>query len=263
MEFKKIRADILEKNYSEIPFRLSKENLIRAAESFLDLLTLPENKKDSLYSRWDVGDHLSDVGYIKRKSNEGKDDKEFFHFNEVVDVHFKDIFYKDDKKIKIFLHEARTVYHEAKKTLHALLKIFEGEFPGITKMFFDETSIPFLYLRFLKYDSKEKGKFLARAHYDRGSLTFALAESAPGLRIGRDEKTLREVDSKNKTALFMPAIHFHEITEEIFTPAWHDVVQKLEDRVSRETSRWAIVFFADALHMKTPTMEETHTPKTY
>jgi isopenicillin N synthase-like dioxygenase len=261
MKFKDIRVNLLEKNYSEIPFSLSKDELKKAAESFLEFLTLSQKIKDALSVDWNVGEHFSEIGYSKRRSDTGKDDKEFFHFNEVIDIEFKKKFSRRDPRVRKFLSHARIIYKEARKTLFNILLIFEKEFPGITGSFFQENKIPFLYLRFLKYDNKEDGEFLARAHYDRGTLTLALAESAPGLRIGHDEKTLSEVKHKNKTALFMPAIHFHEVTNKNFLPAWHDVVQKGENKVNKEVSRWAIVFFADALSSKTPTWKETHTEK--
>ena len=88
---------------------------------------------------------------------------------------------------------------------------------------------------------------------------MALAESAPGLRIGKDSESLRLVQRKDRLAIFMPGIHFPNLTNGDFVPAWHDAVSQDGDTSSE--ARWAIVFFANAYRLRLPTFEEAHTPK--
>jgi hypothetical protein len=69
---------------------------------------------------------------------------------------------------------------------------------------------------------------------------------------------------KDKTALFMPALRLHNVTDERFHPVWHDVVQSSTDTYSGETARWAIVFFADGESQTArPSTEEIFTSRTF
>src|SRR3990167_7547937 len=112
-----------------------------------------------------------------------------------------------------------------------------------------------------KYSSVSS--FFAAAQKIYNEAVFSLAESAPGLRIGKSDKDLKEVFHKNKSALFMPAMDFWRITTPEFTPAWHDVVQKSQNAYNKDVARWAIVFFADISTIKRYTYEEAHTPIAY
>ena len=105
---------------------------------------------------------------------------------------------------------------------------------------------------------KKEGDFLAKAHYDRGALTLALAESSPGLRLGENEEKLEEIVHKDRSLIFMPSLRFNKVTSKEFTPTWHDVIQKKSERVNSQVSRWAIVFFADIQSDIIPTYEEAH-----
>lgn len=262
MNLENIKQDIIEKNYSQILFPLSHKELSAAAETFLEFLTLSQDYKEKFYTRINPDDPGSHVGYVHRSKANGKDDKEFFHYHECAEEVFKDLLSENNFVVQNFFESARRVYKESVKTLEELLKEFEKEFPGIHGKFFPKHKVKNFYLRFLKYNSKEQGDFLARGHYDRGGLTLALAESAPGLRIGKNGKLLQEVIHKEKHAIFMPAYHFKKITNNSFMPTWHDVVQSKEDKYSEGISRWAIVFFCDAqgMDMQTPTEKEAHTP---
>ena len=151
----------------------------------------------------------------------------------------------------------------AQITLGRTLDEFEKEFPGLYARFIVEDTHRRFYLRFLKYDTKGKGRFLARAHFDRGGATLAIAESAPGLRIGRNNSEtgilhLEEVSHEEHSAIFFPSYHFPRLTGPEFEPAWHDVTQSSDDQYSEDTARWAIVFFADVYGLPLPSERATH-----
>jgi len=259
-----IRKEIKERNYAKILFNLSRKELYTAAVSFLEFLTLPSDFKNSFFAQYDPADHRSEVGYQrKKKINGSNDDKEFFHYHYMVEECLKPVIDGADEKTKQFLHHARKIYKEAGGLVKNLLDLFEVEYPGITAQFYDDIDKPRIFIRFLKYDAKGKGDFLARGHYDKGAFAIALSESAPGLRIGKNDKTIKEVEHEEHTTFFMPALYFSTLTDKEFTPAWHDVVQRSEDTFSDTVSRWAIVCFADAKGMDVPTEADTHTVKEY
>ena len=257
-----IRQEIQERNYASISFPMSYRELSKAAEHFLDFLTLPDETKGSFYFLVDPHDEESDVGYRrKHKEMSGLDDnKEYFHYNRYAEQEFKTLLEDNDPKITDFLASAKQIYEESERVMKEILKIFDYEFPGLYHTFCPEKAHPRFYLRFLKYEPTCKENFLAKGHYDLGGCTLALAESAPGLRMGKNEETLKEVEHKERHAVFMPGLLFPAITSHEFVPAWHDVVQKSTDTHSEDVARWAIVFFADPVQKKKTTWKDRHTP---
>ena len=198
----------------------------------------------------------------RQKGVEDKDNKEFFHYHPVLTEHFKNLPVLQDPTTVEFFSHAQTIYTACVQATNEILSAFEVEFPGIRKQLISpDGAIGMSTIRFLKYEPAGSGNFLAKGHYDRGTMTLALAESAPGLRVGKTAEQLALVTHKENTALFMPALLFSDITDARFTPAWHDVVQTSENVYRTDAARWAIVFFADAQHTTTPTLKETHTPK--
>ena len=261
LTFSNIRTQIQEKNYVEVPCALSRKDFLEAAEHFISFLELPDSVKRKFYYTLDPADRGSVLGYLRKNKVMGDgDDKEYFHYHPAGEELFQDILLKNNPTIKKFFDSAYRVYQEASSIAKKIVEILDPHFPGLSERFFPTGRQERAMVRFLKYDSKKPGDFLARAHYDRGGFALALAESAPGLRIGRDEHTLREVVHREYSALFMPAIYFKALTSKAFSPAWHDVVQRSEDVVAKDIARWAIVFFTNAEGMKPPTVEETHKP---
>ena len=258
----KIRQEIKEKTHAEVPFPMTQSELKVAANNFISFLGLPQELKEKFDYSVDPNDRGSRVGYrIKKQKGGDLDDKEYFHYHLSAEKEFKELFELKNPVIDMFINSARMIFKNASSVLEDILKEFDEEFPGIHEKYFPKDQYPKFYLRFLKYNAKEGKKHLAAANYDRGGCTLALAESGPGLRIGRTETELHEVSHTDGKALFMPGLLFQELTSDEFPPAWHDVIQKSEDAYSGDASRWAIVFFADAIGQRMPTFEETHGAK--
>lgn len=253
-----IKKELREKNFTEVPFSLSKEELNKAATAFLEFLKLPEELKEKLHSRIREDDRGAQIGYRKKEQEYGDlDNKEYFHYNEYIEEEFKE--FLENKEVNKFLKYAKIIYNESKETIRKIIKELDHEYPGIYRNFFPENKKPYFYLRFLKYNSTNKDIFLAKGHYDRGCCTLAIAESSPGLRIGKNDKEIYEVTHRENRVIFFPGKKLHEITSKVFRPAWHDVVQK-GTNYNKEVARWAIVFFADAKEMRITEYEEAHTP---
>lgn len=258
-----ILKELKENAYAVLPFGLSREEMEQAASDFMGFLSLPQEIKNKFFFKLDLKNRGSGVGYVRKSKFSGDgDNKEYFHYNLYAEDFFKEMPESQNiPEVKKFFDVARRIYDEASKTLSKTLTVLEERHPGIYNKFFHKDKHPFFYLRFLKYDISGKGKFLARAHYDRGECTLALAESAPGLRIGRNEETLKEVNRVDNTVLFMPALRFSEVVPGDFYPAWHDVIQKSDDVYSESAARWAIVFFADTQVENYVTLGEAHTQR--
>ncbi len=256
-----MRAQIRERNYIEIPFLLDRAYFETAAKQFMNFLSYPDTFKSQFHFKLYPDDDGSDVGYVRTISATGKDDKEYFHYHPLIEERYAELIHEDDVITREFFDAAAVIYHNAEESLDAILTEFTAEFPGLREQFFVHNTPRRFYLRFLKYETRGLGKFLARAHYDRGGCTLALSESAPGLRIGVDDAHLQEVTHKEHMAVFMPALRFPELTSFDFPSAWHDVVQSSREQYTENVARWAIVFFADTHDMRAPSTEETHTPR--
>lgn len=260
--FEKIRKALEESACAEVPFSLSQKRLEEGAQAFFRYLDIAQEEKEQLRF-FDRPENRQGIGYVKRTSDRAYgDDKEFFHYHPKLLKEFAGNSLIEREETATFISIADEIYQEATSRMKEIIRTLETEYPGMYARLFPTTEeyIEYSALRFLKYEPGGVGSFLANAHYDRGCMTLALAESAPGLRIGKGAGSLEEVVHKENTAVFMPAFQFRELTNGDFLPAWHDVVQKSEDLYRKDAARWAIVFFADTPDLRVPTRDECHTP---
>jgi isopenicillin N synthase-like dioxygenase len=145
----------------------------------------------------------------------------------------------------------------------ALQAIDEGRGTQLVQRIFELGSglVQNIPLRFLAYTQTEPGDFLATGHYDRGTVSLAIAESAPGLRIGKTPDTVKDIIHEPGYGLFFPGINLKELTDETFAPSWHDVVQKDSNAFQPGCARWAVVLFAHVWNLDYKTWEACHTPQ--
>ncbi len=255
-------SDLLKKTYTAVPFPLSHEEIDQAVGKFFQFLTLPQEDKDAMVGKRPT-DLVSDMGYIRTKGEESvigtKDHKEYFHYHPEAEGRWAEEAAKD-ARVREFFDAAGHIWQKADDAGREVIRELDGEFPGMYDAFYPSDRPQERILRFLKYDARGMGKFLARAHYDRGASTLALAESAPGLRIGKDDATLVPVVHQDRTALFFPALHFTTLTDGRIPAAWHDVVQASGDTVSDDAARWAVVYFMNAPALPFHSEVETHVP---
>ena len=258
-----ILEEIATKHFASVPFSLSHQDLSAAAEAYMRFLTLPDSVKQSFSLKAGVEHNFGIIGYKDRRQEEGRDRKEFFHYHPHLELYFETHPHRALSEVQEFFKAAREVDRAAAGALRGVLEELSNEFPHLIEEYFPSGQRRTL-LRFLKYDVAGTGAHLAQGHYDSGGCTLALAESAPGLRLGTCAEDLQPVVHQDHTALFMPALRLHTVTDERFHPVWHDVVQASADTYSDTTARWAIVFFADGASQKTrPTPDEIFTPRTF
>lgn len=261
MTYEELEQQIKERQFAEVPFTVSQGELSSAAEVFLAFLTLPQEVKDKFYFKLDKHLRKADVGYVRKNRDEGgNDNKEYFHYHPRAQKEFKEHDEFLDRRVQDFFTYADKIHRAASNTMEETIRLLDTKFPGTYNRFFPEGIEPRFYLRFLKYETGKEGDFLAKSHYDAGTCTLAMAESSPGLRIGKTETSMKPVTHTEGTAIFMPAYSLQAVTSDIFSPAWHEVVQLEEDKVSSGVARWAIVMFADQVDVVQPTPEQCHTP---
>ncbi len=253
-DFSHFEQDLLSKSYTAVPFGRSQEEIAEVMAAFYDFLALDQQTLANCKSKLDSKSRRSDLGYEKRESSGSHfDDKEFFHYHPAlweemsVSMHENPVIYK-------FITRAHLMWEAARSAVQLPLAHLETRYPG--------TRIPYLVnnkfiLRFLRYSpAKIKGELLAKGHFDAGSMTLAIAESAPGLRMRHSSGTMQEVTHEEGRALFFLASTFQkQVNDSHFHPAWHDVVRKSENN----EVRWALVFFCEAPNVLPPSWEETHT----
>lgn len=262
MEKEKIMRNLLTQTYSAVPFPLSHGEIEQAVAKFFAFLTLPQEEKDAMLAKRPT-DVVSDMGYVRTKGDESvigtKDFKEYFHYHpEAKGKWSKEA--GEDSRVQEFFNAASNIWQRADEVGRRVIQTLDAEFPGLYDAFFPTDRPAERILRFLKYDARGLGKFLARGHYDRGGCTLAIAESAPGLRIGRDDASLTPVVHQDRTAIFFPALHFKALSGNRIPAAWHDVVQASGDTVSEDAARWAVVYFMNAPALPFPSELETHVP---
>lgn len=246
MRFEELRSTIDRQSYAEIALSLPDGAIAHVIHDFFAFLALPDSvkKQFAIDVKLDERDRGTDLGWRRRNVDAGfgYDNKEFFHYNDDARDAFAHIA-NDVPVARQLLSSAATIYDAVLPAMKATLQTCNERYPGISAVFFPEDERPTCVLRLLKYDRTRDGEFLAKGHYDRSSTTIAIAESAPGLRIGKDDIHLREVRHRPGVGLFFPGMSFAQYTDGAFPPSWHDVVQQGSTTFNNEASRWAVVFF--------------------
>ncbi len=260
--FPTLRDEILDHAYATVPLSITSVEIGDAIQMFMRFLALPIDVKERCYFQIQSNDRGSEVGYRRYLRDTGQtDNREYVHYHTLAEERFVNE-REDIPELHNLLNNMRQIHDAALATLREVLVSFDTVYPGLSAQFFSPTQPGNFYLRFLKYDNLHPGAFLAKGHYDRGSCTLAIAESAPGLRMGIDTSSLHEVAHHEGEALFFPSLTFPELTHSDFKPTWHDVIQKDSDTFSSDTARWAIVLFADTHTLRPISYEEAHTPIT-
>ena len=255
-EFHRLLKD---KHHAPVDFPLSATQLNQTAATFLEFLSLPESIKRQLH--FAARSHRASAdGYTDKSGIERKDPKQFFHWSpmlmekpairQLMDSHMK---------VADFMHSADYVY---KVIEQVLFDVFSDHLPEYRDRIFNGHELIDGILRFLCYAPRPEHSFCARAHFDKGFSTLALADSAPGLRIGCcNAHPLTSVNYASGTALFMPAWMLFQASNGDIKPAWHDVIHApKEQNVNEFCARWSMVFFVNCQGSEFSSWDALHTP---
>ncbi|MFZ2681985.1 MAG: hypothetical protein WAZ14_02750 [Patescibacteria group bacterium] len=258
-----LKATIQKQSYFEFPLEIHSEQIALAVKNFFTFLALPETDKAKFVIdiKQDERDRGVDLGWRRRSVDAGfgYDNKEFFHYNNQAKILFAPLI----AQIPAAQALTRSLDPILNKTLSAMREIIhslEVDYPGLYTKFFPADGNDAYVIRLLKYDRTRAGDFLAKGHYDRGSCTIAIAESAPGLRLGPDDQHLTEVTHTKGQGLFFPGISLGLHTDNELMPTWHDVLQRGNSIYNDTASRWAIVFFCSPPEPNYFDRKTVHTP---
>ncbi|MBX9765543.1 hypothetical protein K2X83_02790 [Patescibacteria group bacterium] len=208
----------------------------------------------------------TDLGFRERKPESDTDgeDKAYFHYSPEVETLFASEIEAAGAPAKNFMKHARKIWDAAFTAAERVVRDLEEEYPGMYKGFAPSGMLPFLKLRFLMYRKVPKGKLLGVGHYDRGTVTLALAESAPGLRIGRDHADLKKIQRERGEAVVMAgtAMRLIEPDRAKLPLSWHDVEQSEGASLNETDARWSIIGLLNSYdYEEVPSLCSTHHPE--
>jgi isopenicillin N synthase-like dioxygenase len=245
--------------YVQVGFPIPRPQLEEAVTSFLEFLELPDSLKNHIDLKIAPLHRRGDIGFKHRDPNNDPydDSKDFFHFHPLIFEKYKD-FLNVNPVIHNFMMQAKPIWDATYEIVQQIMKLIDRRFNGASAKIFDTDEVHIL-LRFLKYNWNISGKYLAKPHFDAGSFTLAIAESCPGLRIGRGPDDLKVIDHKEGHTIFMVSSNFKKILDtDDFSPGWHDVIQLDETQIDKPFSRWAIVAFIEGANVEALPRSETH-----
>ena len=252
-------ADLDSQHYAALPLQIPQHELEAAAASFLDFLLLPDEIKRQLH--FPARTHRASAdGFTDKVGIDLKDPKQFFHWSPILlDKPVCRQLRENHAQIDLFFKTSEKLYHEVEQVL---FELYSHELPEYRHLIFNNNKLIDGILRFLCYTPRAGHSFCARAHFDKGFSTLAIADSAPGLRIGCcDRHPLKPVRYREGTALFMPAWMLFQASRGRIKPAWHDVIHApQETEINELCARWSIVFFVNNPTSEFCSWESAHTP---
>lgn len=256
--------------FAVVDFPLNNQRLRDSAAAFLEFLALPSDIKRQLHFKARF-ERASADGYTDKLDCGDKDPKEFFHWSPLIEAQpsYQSLA-QQNTIVSRFFTAARQTYDAVNQVLYPL---FVEHFPDYVDELFNGESLRDGTLRFLSYAPQTQPTKLdnspattqslsAKAHFDKGFSTLAIAESAAGLRVGSCEGApLQAVQHADGKALFMPAWMLYERSAGQILPAWHDVVHNpVEPLVTDYCARWAIVFFVNHPDRTFSSWHSVHSP---
>ncbi len=212
---------------------------------------------------------------ITRNITFGDDPKEYYHYfpggKPVVERQHRDNNWGPIPQEYYRLDTAFLAIHTAGRLLtEQVLSQIEDVHPEVRKIITPQ-AIADSPVRLLFYHQSESEE-LGAGHYDKGMLTFQIAESHEGLRIAKDDNSpLEMVRRAPHLAAFFPSSglgsnEMGEYPNSPFSPGWHDIIKSsqlnegrtMSDKTAAVCARWAIIFFTGRENFIVPDKALTH-----
>lgn len=201
------------------------------------------------------------AGYFRKTE---KDKKHVFHYTTALG-HYLDQQNLTNKESKTFIDTAKEFYDIAVRGLSRTLSEFQ---PLLKSVHFTPDGVSNHHLRFLSYDPMPGGETIAQDHYDQSTLTIAICEDKPGLKIGSGVDDINaHLRDPNESVLF-PGYGWLNLHKQLglsteYLPAWHGAKQPILLPSEQSLARHAIILFANPSYLDTtPTRQQTSTPLT-
>lgn len=246
-------------HFAKINFPMGLAELNLTAGAFLDFLALPDQIKRQLHFPARTNRASAD-GFTDKTDTARKDPKQFFHWSpHLRHLAAYQLLQTQYTEVAAFFDAAEQLYKQIETVLST---VFNQHLIQYRALVFEQDRLIDGILRFLCYAPRPEHSFCARAHFDKGFSTLAVADSAPGLRIGCcNNHPLKAVQYGNGTALFLPAWMLFQASNGAIKPAWHDVIHAPEEQdVNAHCARWSIVFFINSPGTPFSSWNEVHTP---
>lgn len=237
------RLDILkwwqEQGWATVKTEVRPETYEQAAMSFMRFISeVPDEQKEKIkaFFEGETSALPGLIGYAEQKPARPEDGTHriVFHYHPQVESLFAAEIEAAGGPTKEFLQQARAIWDSTLTLAQAVVRDLENDYPGIYDAFFPPGVEPGLVLRFILYKKQPHGAVLQKGHHDRDAITLALAESGPGLRIGKDAKSLKPIQRKKGEAVVMAGVGMRKFDENL-SLTWHDVVQDTDDE------RWSLI----------------------
>lgn len=220
---------------------------IGKAEPWRAFCELPLELKKQFYFSGE--NKQEDVGYLLRKRSEGREDKEYYHFDgarhmeRIRERGLADTV-KDNPVLTAFFEFCDATYHSATDMVRRIVDATETDILGLTDQVFREGKPPAM-LRFLHYTPlRDDDPILADQHFDRGGFTLHLYESDSGLQLlDWDYKWIDAPISRGKTVVFT-GYTLDKFTKGACQKTWHRVA-RIKNDARDNKGRFSIVYFIE------------------
>lgn len=166
-------------------------------------------------------------------------EKVFFHYHPEVERLFSKEF-ASTPGAERFLASMRTIWGTGLAAALAVVNDLERTNPGVREQLLPSGTPPAFVIRFVLYKKPPEGSLLIQGHHDRSSVTLALAESSPGLRVQNSEGRMNLINKGDGTAVVMAGKGMERIDPSI-PLSWHDAVETSDVGVDETHSRWVAV----------------------
>lgn len=265
----RIQGDWQRRQWSTVQVSNSPRTYAAAAAAFIRFVReVPYDAKEAIsLAVAQNGENAmrTDLGYRERipAVDDDGEHKAYFHYHPDVEKQFRDEIEAAGEPAKKFVAEARKIRNGAIKSAERVARDLDKAYPGFYNAFFKDGVEPNLKLRFLLYRKVKPGELLGVGHYDRNGFTLGLAESAPGLRVGKNNETVKPVKRRQGDAIVMAGtmMRTFEPCKNKLPLSWHDI-ELHEDACLGEDARWAIIAMVHPLKDgAVPPLSETHRPE--
>lgn len=258
VENKRVESQIRERAYAQVETGMDYADINEAVKLYLDFCQEPDSYTGQIAYEHENGKRGSQVGHVI-KGGEGQDRKRYLHYRDGLPDWLMASGVEITPQLDRFLEAAEAIHERACSTMRENMVELDGKYPGLVGMHFPEHGDRDFYTRFLVYHPTKTGQ-LARAHYDLSTMTLAMAESAPGLRLGGDSYNLQPVQHREgEGKLFLGGGWRNVYPDSDLPLGWHDVIQADQETVNEDVVRWAVVMFANPEHDTQPDENEAHT----
>jgi hypothetical protein len=218
-------------------------DLLQIIKTFIALTSLPDSER----KQWQIdadNDNDPDDGLIERNGGP-HDQKFFFHYKSMERILSSmkgtETYGRNKEQWDLFLSMLNELHKTLSLYMEEIISSFHYSYPqyGLKRKIQEHPEGSRGVLRLLYY--KPGHTVTAKPHYDPSLFTFHVADSHPGLIVGKDnEKEGTVYKPSEGTILLFPGIKAELATNGLLQAAYHTAIA---DDITMQQGRWSIVFF--------------------